>query len=500
MFEEVARRVEAAANQWRAVPLRKRLEVLRRAGSILHDRRDALLDCLRADGLSTALAEFYGGWILRQGEAPLLEHTARELVRGTPSANEFLVRRPDGVVALITPGNSPTINTAPLFSMLLAGNGVIMRAPGHDGGVRLIATECIGAALHEAGFSPSLVEVVTSRTRPLMEEIYASPIVDTIVFFGNAVAGRDVAARGHESHKKVILELEGSDCMVVWSDADLAGAIDSAVRGFDFSTQPCPIPKHFLVHPAVEDAFIDGLRRRAAALRTVESDAEDGPLVPLFRPQRYDMLVHEAQTRGQLVLGGQRINPAGDPNPEGRYGAPALARVPHTPSILQSPLFCEEINVPVLPVVSFRGFESRYGPNADRAILEAMIDIVDGIPFGLRSSIWTANMQVAARFVHAINDVGLLIINGHHAQHPAAGPSAAVAPTAKTTSSGRRPRTCRASSAPATSSRRRSSARLTNSATRSATGWRRCNSTDPSDTTPSTWTSPSSSRTRSTGS
>ncbi|MCA9701268.1 MAG: aldehyde dehydrogenase family protein, partial [Myxococcales bacterium] len=128
MIDDVAIRVEAAAARWRAVPLRTRLQVLRHAGELLRSRRDALLDCLRADGLSTTLAEFYGGWILRQGSEELLDHSARELVRATAAADECLVRRPDGVVALITPGNSPTINTAPLFSMLLAGNGVIMRA------------------------------------------------------------------------------------------------------------------------------------------------------------------------------------------------------------------------------------------------------------------------------------------------------------------------------------------------------------------------------------
>lgn len=421
MLEELARRVEAAAAVWRAVPLRQRLEILREAGSILQQKREALLDCLRADGLSTALAEFYGGWILRQGQAPLLEHTARELLRTTPSTGEFLARRPDGVVALITPGNSPTINTAPLFSILLAGNGVIMRAPGRDGGVRLIASECIGAALRTAGYSPDLVEVVTSRTRPLLDEIYASDIVDTIVFFGNAVAGRDVAARGHDSDKKVILELEGSDCMIVWSDADLDGALASAVHGFDFSTQPCPIPKHFLVHPAIEAAFTAGLRERAAALRSVEADAERGPLVPLFRPPRYELLVDEARTRGELVLGGERINPAGEADPEGPYGAPALARVPYDPSLGHSPLFCQEINVPVLPIVSFtEAFTELDDDGArDDAILDAMLGLVDQTPFGLRASIWTADDSVATRFVRGLGDVGLLIVNGDHAQHPA---------------------------------------------------------------------------------
>ncbi|PRP93388.1 putative enoyl-CoA hydratase echA8 [Enhygromyxa salina] len=418
MLEDVARSVEAAAGCWRAVPIRDRLKVLRRAGATLRKNREALLDCLRADGLSTALAEYYGAWILRQGEADLLEHTATELLRSTPSSSEVLVRRPDGVVALITPGNSPTINSAPLFSMLLAGNGVIMRAPGHDGGVRLIASECIGTALEDAGYSAKLVQVVTGRSRPLLEAIYSSDVVDTIVFFGNAIAGQSVAERGHAVGKKVVLELEGSDCMVVWSDADLEGALDSAIRGFDFSTQPCPIPKHFLVHPAIASDFVRGLCQRASALQTVEADPERGSLVPLFRPEKFDLLLAEARRRGEIATGGHRVDASGQPSETGSYGAPTVVMLDHHlaghdtghDDLLESPLFCEEINVPILPVVSYAG--------DDAAILDAMLRTINGIPFGLRTSLWTRDDAVATTFVRAAKDVGLIMINRDHAHHP----------------------------------------------------------------------------------
>ena len=413
MFDELASKVAEAAQHWREVPLRERVAVLRRAGALLAERRELLLDRLRADGLSTALAENFAKWILRQGEAEVLEYGARQLYRATPNGGEHLVRRPDGVVALITPGNSATINSAPLFSILLAGNGVIHRAPKRDGGVRLIAEDCVQQALREASHPTSVVEVVTSKTRPLLERIYPCEQVDTIVFFGNARAGADVSSRGHASGKKVVLELEGSGTMIVWSDADIDAAVDSALSGFDFSTQPCPIPKHFLVHPEIEQLFIEQLAERARALQTVEADPERGPLVPLYRPERYDDLVEEARGRGQLECGGDRITPAGEIDPSGHYGAPCLARIPHDETLGQSPLFCEEINVPVLPVVSYAAFTED-----DEDILDAMLSLIDGAPFGLRASLWTQDEQVMARFISRIADVGLLIINGHHAQHP----------------------------------------------------------------------------------
>ena len=407
---ELVRRVDVAAARWRWLPVRERLAVLREAGKTLGERRDDLLDHLRADGLSTTLARSYGAWIERQGSAELLEHTARELIRTTPAGQETLVRRPDGVVALITPANSPTINTAPLFSILLAGNGVLMRAPGNDGGVRLIASECIGAALEHAGHSADLVQIVTGKTRPLLARLYEQAAVDTVVFFGNAVAGRAVASAGHEAGKKVVLELEGSDCMAVWADADVDAALDSAVRGYDFSTQPCPIPKHFLVHPRIEGAFIEGLCARARALTTVQRDPEGGILVPLARPERFDQRVAEAKARGEIAVGGYRMNADGEPAADGIYGAPTVVVFEDGDDLIGHPLFCEEINVPVLPVVRYRG--------DDPEILVSMLSLIDRIPFGLRASLWTASDDIAAAFVRSVGRVGLVMINADHAQHP----------------------------------------------------------------------------------
>jgi enoyl-CoA hydratase/carnithine racemase/acyl-CoA reductase-like NAD-dependent aldehyde dehydrogenase len=410
MFDDVARDVQAAAVQWRGVPILERLDVLRTAGEVLRANRTALLDWLRADGLSTALAEYYGAWILRQAEPELLEYTASELLRRTPSPGEVWVRRPDGVVALITPGNSPTINTAPLFSIVLVGNGVIMRAPSRDGGVRLIASQCIGATLEAAGYSAKLVQVVTGQTRPLLEAIYASPIVDTIVFFGNAAAGKSVAESGHAAGKKVVLELEGSDCMVVWADADLPAAIDSATRGFDFSTQPCPIPKHFLVHPTIQAAFVAGLCERANALGTAIADPEAGPLVPLFQPEAFDQLLEQATRHGQIVCGGHRTDAGGQASAAGVYGAPTVVTIDYHDALLDSPLFCEEIGVPILPVVSYTG--------DDAAILATMLRTINEIPFGLRASIWTRDDDVATTFVREAKQVGLVLVNQDHAHHP----------------------------------------------------------------------------------
>ena len=296
----------------------------------LEERRSELDRYLREDGLSQRLAAYYGDWIVHCGRADHLERYAKDMVRriATPIGEEVMVRRADGVVLLVTPGNSPTINTAPIFSMLLVGNAVLMRSPSNDRGPRFIVDDIIRSALLEDGLSPDLVHVLTGRSRQVMAEVMPCADVRTVVFFGNARAGASVAAQAHELGKKAVLELEGSDHMVVWSDADLDAAADSAIHCFDFGTLPCPIPKHLLVHDAVFDAFVEKVIARVPEYAvTIAADVENGNLMPLIKPDAFDAALAEAVGLGKLRCGGHRMGADGQAAHGGAYGAPTLVEL-----------------------------------------------------------------------------------------------------------------------------------------------------------------------------
>ena len=111
----------AAYLSWRDAGVRRRLAILSEAGELLSQRSDELYQGLYADGLSQRLARYYGRWILHNASPALLGRYADELTRRVKAGTgeELLVRRPDGVVLMIAPGNSPTVNCAPLFPILL---------------------------------------------------------------------------------------------------------------------------------------------------------------------------------------------------------------------------------------------------------------------------------------------------------------------------------------------------------------------------------------------
>jgi len=418
--DPVAVAVARAAREWNAAGIARRLRALARAGADLAVRRDELHDALRADGHSLRMARYWADWILRVASPSLLERYARALVRWEPihahdaaaRGGELLVRRADGVVLVVTPASAPTINASSLFSILLPGNGVIVRAPEHDVGTRFLVEKVIHPALAAEGFSTDLAQVVTGKSRDVMGRFIPAPEVQTVVFFGNAEAGREVARQSYASGKKVVLELEGSDSMVVWRDAPVARAVESALRAFHASTQPCPVPKHFLVHAQVFDRFVEAMASELPRVSTVAADPERGVLVPVARPEGYFAALDELRAIPEArVLGGaRRIAADGTPDERGAFLSPTLVTLPS--SACRAPLRCfdDEIYFPLLPIVRFDG--------DDETIAGEMAQLLSRSPFGLRVSVWTHARAVIERMAREISTVGILIFNDDHARAP----------------------------------------------------------------------------------
>ena len=413
--QDLVTAVATAQRQWERAGLERRLQVLQDAGARLSESRPELYRGLRGDGLSTRLAHDYGEWIVRSTRPDLLKTYAQEHHRwfSAGSAGELLVRRPDGVVLLVLPSNSPTLNAAPLFSILLPGNGVVCRAPRNDLGLRFIAEDVLGASLEAFGFSRHLVTVVTDRTRTFLDRFLPEEAVRNVVFFGNHEAGQSVADRAHSLGKKAVLELEGSDHLIVWKDADVPNAVRSALRGFDFSSTPCPVPKHLLVHHEAYDTFVTELMvALPGCARTIAADAEQGTLIPLVDPSRYEHALAELiEAGGEVLAGGYRMDAAGHKDPAGPYAAPTLVGIEGSTLANHAfRCFTQEVDYPLMPVVRLRG--------NDEGIREAITDIVQQSPFALRTSVWAQEATTIGHFTRELGHLGLLLFNDDHAQCP----------------------------------------------------------------------------------
>ncbi len=414
-FREAARATRAAAPAWQRAGVEKRLAVVAEAGERLHARRAELEAAMRGDGFSGEMAAFWSEWILRAADPKLLARYARGLVRwfATDGGGELLVRRPDGVVLLVPPANAPTLNASPLFQILLAGNGVVVRAPERGRGAALLVDDCVRPALARAGFAAEVATVLPGKSRDVVAALLPGDAVDTVVWFGKSSAGEELAAEARRAGKKLILELEGSDHMVVWRDADLAGAVASTETAWHLSTQPCPVPKHLLVHGAVFDAFVDGMRATLpAAARTIQADPQRGRLVPVARPDDWAYALDELRAIGTVCAGGHRMAADGAADERGAWLAPTIVAV-DAAAVLARPLRCftDEIAWPLVPVVRFTGDDER--------VLGEMCRVLADMSHGLRASVWTRSPSVMARFAVEVGCVGLLRFNDDHARPPA---------------------------------------------------------------------------------
>lgn len=404
-----------ASRAWRHVGTQRRLEVLQEVGRHLAQRRDALVQLIRRDGPSRAIAEYFADWIVHAADPELLARYARDSWRrvDTEGGPELLVRRPDGVVLLSPPQNSSTIQTASIFSMLLVGNAVIVRAPpGQERGVQFMVDDLVRPALARAGLPLEVATVIVMRAQAALGALIPSPDVDTIVFFGNDRVGREVAAQALRHRKKAVLELEGSDHLVVWKDADLVAAVESASRAWMGSTQACALPKHVLVHGAMFDrflgAFLEAVPRHAS---TVLADPENGMLAPLWHPERFVAALEQVRELGEVHCGGHLMGADGGPNAVGPFAAATVVSLDSGAVRLQSLLcFDEEICFPLIPIVRFDGDDDR--------IAEEMIEVLLASPFGLRLSLWVRDPSVLARFVREVGSVGLLLCNDDHVRTP----------------------------------------------------------------------------------
>jgi len=391
---EAAREAQPA---WAAIPAPKRGEILYRAANILESNAEGVArDMTREEGktLPEARGEvnravnilrFYGG------------EGARLSGQFTPSERDRVVihtlRRPLGVVGLITPWNFPIAipawKTAPA---LIAGNAVVLKpsdlAP-------LCALRLV-EALDAAGVTKGAINLVTGPGSTVGREIVANPAINAISFTGSVATGSGIAVEAAKRRARVQLEMGGKNPTVVLADADVADAVANVVNSAFFSTgQRCTATSRVIVEEPIAERFTGALVERVGQLKVgngLDPGIEVGPSVDENQLGTVLEYVGVGQAEGaRLLCGGERMSSG--PHARGYFSAPAvLADVQPGMRVAQ-----EEIFGPVLAVMPAR--------NLDHAI-----DIANGIEFGLSAAICTRSLTAAYEFLHRA-EAGLVMVN-----------------------------------------------------------------------------------------
>ncbi len=378
----------AAADGWARMTAFERAAKMHAVGDLIESRRDELARTLTLDQGKPLRAEAFDEvdelveyWRMAAEDAKRL---TGELPNSfSPRKRVMLVRRPRGVVGVISPWNWPYTMPAELIAPALACGNAVVWTPAPSTAVCAVAlAECIA----DADLPPGVFNLVTGPGPVVGDEIARNSGTNGVAFIGSTATGRLVAQAA--AGKAALLEMGGNGPLVVMDDADLDAAVDATLTAcYLCAGQSCTAGERILVHRAVRDEFVELLARRVTE-RILLGDPFDaattmGPVNNEPVAAKMDEHVGDALARGaSVVSGGARAEGFATSlywQPTILTDVPADARVA-----------TEETFGPIAPVVAVDS-------------LEHAIDLTNESPYGLLAAIFTANLQNGLEFADRVH-------------------------------------------------------------------------------------------------
>ncbi len=389
-------RARVAQAVWGAFSVRDRMRVLARAKDELLGRADEVVEIIHAE-TGKPRREALAADVIPAADALDLYAKSADAMLGDEKLrfrplwsvlDSRLVYQPLGVIGVISPWNYPLgIPMSEAGAALAAGNAVVIKPSEHAP----LTTLKMRDLFERAGVPKGAVEVLTGDGEA--GKALASAPLDKLVFTGSERTGRKVLLAAAERLMPVVLELGGSDPMLVLADADLSSAVDGALWGrFANCGQTCAAVKRLFLQEPIADAFLERLAAKANALRVGTDEGFDADVGPLIsRPQRelLESQVEEARSGGARVV-------AGGARPEGLaghfYRPTLLTQLKPSMRVLR-----EETFGPVLAVQTFR-------------TPEEALALANESAYALSGSIWSKDLDRARALARRL-DGGTIWLN-----------------------------------------------------------------------------------------
>ena len=314
-----------------------------------------------------------------------------------PEMFNFTRHEPYGVVAMVTPWNSPLLLLSwKLAAALAAGNTAVVKPSEFTSASTLEFAELF----EQAGFPPGVFNVVTGDGAGAGAALVEHPKVAKIAFTGGPAGGRSVYEAAARNLKPVTLELGGKSPNIVFDDADIDGAVKGVVSGIFAATgQTCIAGSRLLVQRSVHDAFVDRLVTFAATARMGDPSDPGTQVGPITTQPQYRKVldyIDIAKREGAVCVLGGRAGSAPECG-DGWFVEPTIfTGVRNDMRIAQ-----EEVFGPVLVVIPFE--------DEDDAVR-----IANDIPYGLAAGVWTQSIRRALKMSERIK-AGMVWINTYRA-------------------------------------------------------------------------------------
>lgn len=405
--EDVDRAVRAAhrclhEGDWATMTPTARGRLLQRLGDLLAENVERLAELETRDtgkiiretgGMIRYMADYYRYF---GGLADKLH--GHHVPIDKPDLDVTLHREPIGVVAAIVPWNSSfMLSAVKLGPALAAGCPVVLKAS-EDGPAPMLE---FARLVHEAGFPPGVVNVITGFGADCGAPLTTHPLVARIAFTGGPATARQVVRNSAENLAHTTLELGGKSPVVVFDDADIDSALNAIVAGIFAATgQSCVAGSRLLVQQGVHDQLVERLAERAEQIRIGDPQdmaTEMGPLATAHQRDHVADVIARAQAAGARLMTGGDVPGGFD---AGFWFRPTIL----TTTDDDNPAVREELFGPVLSVLPF----------ADEAEAIARANATD---YGLAAGVFTRDLARGHRMVRAIR-AGVVWVNTYRAVSP----------------------------------------------------------------------------------
>ena len=392
--ENAIKKANSAFKDWSKISFNARAHYLLKIADEFEKRKDDLVSAIKSEaGGSHGKAMFESGYIpkLFRSAASQNYQPIGEIMPSDYGKISMAIRKPIGVVTVISPWNFPVLLSARGLAFPLAMGNTVVLKPSEEtpftGGI--IFAEIFEAA----GVPDGVLNVITcskNNVGKVGDILIEHPHIKGISFTGSTPVGRMIAAKAGAHLKKCCVELGGKDPLIICEDADIEKAALAANFGsFFHQGQVCMSVEKILVHEQVFEKFLDNFKRRASKLKLGSPNESEqnsiGPIINDNQLMKIKSQLDDAISKGAKIELGGKI--------EGRFIEPTIL----TNISSDMKIYDEETFGPIVIILPFRNDEEA-------------INLANDSQYGLSSGVFTNNEERGFNIANSL-ETGMCHVN-----------------------------------------------------------------------------------------